>query len=92
MQVKHPTQPILANASTLLAVTRLVVPDLDEPMSTATHLIVPDLDEPVVHSGDEVGLVSAMVVVDAVDSLFMSLQRKVRCVGAELPYLGGVAQ
>jgi hypothetical protein len=50
-------------------------------------LIVPDLDESVVGARDDVGLVAAVVVVDAVHTLLVTLEGKVGAGGAELPNL-----
>lgn len=50
-------------------------------------LVVPDLDEPVVGAADEVRLVAAVVVVDAVHPLLVPVQCEVGRVGAELPDL-----
>lgn len=51
------------------------------------HLIVPDADRAVVGAGDQVGLVAARVVVDAVDALLVALERKRRLRAAQLPHL-----
>ena len=55
-------------------------------------LVVPDLDESVVGARDQVGLVAAVVVVDAVDALVVALEREVGRRGAELPHLDGLVE
>lgn len=48
--------------------------------NTSTHLVV-------VGAGEEVGLVAARVVVDAVHALLVALQGEVRGVRAQAPHL-----
>ena len=55
-------------------------------------LVVPDLDESVVGPGHEVGLVAAVVVIDAVDALLVAVQRKIGRLRAELPDFNGAVE
>lgn len=69
----------------------LVIPDLHIPGSdvhqsqeaNGEHLTNP----PIVSSRYEVRLVTSLEIVNAVDTLFMSLQGKVGAVGSQLPHL-----
>ena len=50
-------------------------------------LIIPDLDQTIVGAADEIRLVAAVVVVDAIDALLVAVQREVGRVRAKLPNL-----
>ena len=51
------------------------------------YLVVPYLNKPVVSAGDQVGLVTAVVVVYTVDALLMTLQSEVGRTRPKIPYL-----
>ena len=44
----------------------------------AQYLVVPDLNKPVVSAGDQVWLVTTVVIVHTIDALLMTFQREVR--------------
>lgn len=56
-----------------------------ESLNASFVLIIPDLHQAIVGSGDQVRLVTAVIIVDAIDSFLVTLKREVRCVGSELP-------
>ena len=58
-----------------------------ESLDAGLVLVIPDLDHPVVRAADEVRLVAAVVVVDAVDAFLVPVQREVWRVGPKLPDL-----
>mmetsp|Transcript_65615 Transcript_65615/g.136668 ORF Transcript_65615/g.136668 Transcript_65615/m.136668 type:complete len:438 (+) Transcript_65615:2-1315(+) len=58
-----------------------------ERLHAVAALVVPDLDSRVVCAADEEGLIAACEVVDAVDALFVPLQREVRLRGVQPPHL-----
>jgi len=51
------------------------------------YLVVPDFDETVVSSRHQVRLVTAMVVIHAVDALLVTFQREVRRTRTKIPDL-----
>ena len=54
---------------------------------TSWYLVVPYLNKPVVSAGDQVWLVTAMVVVHTVDALLMTLQSEVGRTRPKIPHL-----
>ena len=56
-----------------------------ECLDTCFILIIPNFDHSIVGTRNEVRFVTADIIVDTVDTFFVSFQRKVWLVGAELP-------
>lgn len=57
-----------------------------------TYLIIPDFDRTIIGSRQNVRLVTRRIIVDAVDAALVTLQRVVRHVRAQAPYLNGSIQ
>lgn len=56
------------------------------------RLIIPDSNAFVVSASNQIWLITAVVVVDAVDALFMPLQGEIGDWGAQVPDLDGVVK
>jgi hypothetical protein len=46
-------------------------------LNASLVLVIPDLNQTIIGATDEVGLVAAVVIVDAVDALLVTVQREV---------------
>ena len=58
-----------------------------EGLDTSFVLVIPDLNLSIVGTADQVGLVSTVIVVDAVDALLVSVKSEIRGVWSQLPHL-----
>lgn len=76
----------------------MVIPNLDKSMGMECFNIVHNRNEgqvrnlPVITSCHDIGLITAMVVVDIVDTLFVRLERKVGDRVSKRPDLDGMVQ
>jgi hypothetical protein len=52
-----------------------------ERLDTSLVLVIPDFDKSVISTTDEIGLVSAMIVVDTVHPFLVAVQREIWGVG-----------
>lgn len=57
-----------------------------------SHLIIPNLHRSIICSTENIRLVSGRIIVDAVDSTFMSFQSVMRSVRSQSPHLDGTIQ